>query len=57
MVAAEKWKQQFRKGTDKVYIHLKCPFKVIYDKADDGSFKLVRYESKHIHKVEFWSLI
>jgi len=29
-LAAEQWKQRFRKDTDKQYAMLHCPFKLIY---------------------------
>ena len=53
MILADKWRKKFRKGSDHIYVIMRCPFKVIYAKNENEQYALVRYEHKHIHKVEF----
>ena len=50
---ARQYQMRNAQGKENQYLILKCPFKVIYKRKDDGiGFELIRYQDKHIHMVD-----
>ena len=57
-MGARVWQEKKRLG-EKSYVVVKCPFKLIYSnaKSKDQRYQLVRQETNHIHRVDFWKKI